>query len=104
LREKRSGYRDFTPDKLNLDGYYHHNAQRPGSVPSRGAYLLDEDPLLFDRQLFGLTAAEVLTMNTTQRKMSEVAYEALENAGEPLVRSWGSRTGVHIDNMNNNYY
>jgi acyl transferase domain-containing protein len=88
---------------MNLKGYYHPNAQRPGSFPSRGGYLLDEDPMLFDHEFFGLTAAEVLTMDPTQRKILEVAYEALENAGEPWDKFWGSRTGVFIGNMNFDY-
>ncbi|KAF1948501.1 ketoacyl-synt-domain-containing protein [Byssothecium circinans] len=103
LRNKRNGYREFTSDKANLDGYYHPNPQRPGSFPSKGGYLLDEDPFLFDYEFFGLTKGEVLTMDPTQRKMLEVSYEALENAGEPWDKFWGSKTGVFVGNMNFDY-
>ncbi|KAF2462795.1 polyketide synthase [Lindgomyces ingoldianus] len=104
LEEGRSGYRDFGLDKLNLDGYYHPNPQRPGSVPSRGAHLLDEDPRLFDHVFFGISPAEVLTMDPAHRKMLEVAYEAFEGAGEPWDKFSGSRTGVFVGNFNGDHH
>lgn len=104
LSQKRSGYRDFTPSRINIDGYYHPNPQRPGSVPSKGAYLLDEDPRLFDHAFFGISAAEVYTMDPTHRKMLEVTYAAFESAGEPWDKFSGSRTGVFVGNFNNDHH
>jgi hypothetical protein len=103
LRTKTTGYRDFNQDRLNLDGFYHPNYQRLGSIHTRGACLLDEDPRLFDHAFFSMTPGEVLTMDPLQRKVLEVAYEAFENAGEPWHIFSGSCTGVFIGNFNSDH-
>lgn len=99
MSEKGTGYREFGSDRLNLDGYYHPNSQRPGSIHTRGAFLLDEDPRLFDHNFFGINPTEVVTMDPVQRKMLEVVYEAFESAGEPWDQFTGSCTGVFVGNF-----
>lgn len=42
-------------------------------------------------------------MDPTQRKLLEVVFEALENAGEPWSQFSGSRTGVFVGNFNNDH-
>ncbi|KAI0190622.1 putative polyketide synthase [Xylaria flabelliformis] len=103
LKEGRDGWTRFQPDKINLDGFYHPNGQRPGSMFTEGAHLLQEDPRLFDHGFFGITAAEAISMDPSQRKLLEVAYEAFENAGEPWHKVSGSKTGVFIGNFNNDH-
>jgi acyl transferase domain-containing protein len=104
LCEKRTGYQEFEPERINLDGYYHPNANRPASLPTRGANLLREDPRLFDHRFFGLKDIEVRSMDPNQRKMLEVTYEAFESAAEPLENLSGSRTGVFIGNFNTDHH
>lgn len=48
----------------------------------KGAFLSEEDARLFDHSFFGMTGLEVETMDPSQRKLLEVAYEVIENAGE----------------------
>ncbi|KAI0198016.1 putative polyketide synthase [Astrocystis sublimbata] len=103
LAEGRDGWSKFKPDHINLDGFYHPNGQRPGSMFTEGAHLLQEDPRLFDHAFFGITAAEAMSMDPSQRKLLEVTYEAFENAGEPWHKFSGSRTGVFIGNFNNEH-
>ena len=83
LKEKGSGYQDFTDSKIHLAGFYHLNPQRPGSFNTRGGNFLCEDPKLFDNSFFGISPSETATMDPAQRKVLEVVFEAFENAGEP---------------------
>lgn len=101
--EKRSASQDFERNRFNIDGFYHPNRDRPGSLPMRSAHLLNDDPKLFDHRFFGMSPVEVRTMDPAQRKLLEVVYESFENAGEPMDRYRGSNTGVFIGNFNNDH-
>ncbi|KAI1095495.1 hypothetical protein F5B19DRAFT_503698 [Rostrohypoxylon terebratum] len=103
LKEKRDGWKEFTSDRINVDGFYHPNRQRPGSMATVGGHLLQEDPRLFDHSFFGITAMEATSMDPSQRKLLEVTYEAFDSAGVPLEKVSGSRTGVFVGNFNNDH-
>ncbi|KAF2233362.1 hypothetical protein EV356DRAFT_448529 [Viridothelium virens] len=100
LRTQRSGYREFSNKRINLDGFYHPEQHRPGSFYTRGGFFLDDDPTLFDHSLFGISPIETRSLDPAQRKLLEVTYEAFENAGEPWQKFAGSRTGVYVGNFN----
>ncbi|RYP28272.1 hypothetical protein DL767_007292 [Monosporascus sp. MG133] len=99
LKNKRDGWREFDEPRFSAKGFYHGNADRPGSMRTRGGFLLDEDARLFDHAFFGITGREIETMDPSQRKLLEVVYEAFENAGETWDSIAGSRTGVYIGNF-----
>jgi acyl transferase domain-containing protein len=99
LYEERSGRGAFGKNQFNIEGYYHPNAQRPGSIHTKEAYLLRDSALLFDHTFFGMNSALVASMDPNQRKMLEVVYEALESAGEPLEKVSGANVGVFVGNM-----
>ncbi|KAF2656390.1 hypothetical protein K491DRAFT_778066 [Lophiostoma macrostomum CBS 122681] len=99
LKEKRSGWSEFKKDRINVDGFHHPVQDHPGSFHMRGGFFLEEDPRLFDNNLFRINAVETKTMDPAQRKLLEVTYEAFENAGEPWERFAGSRTGVFVGNF-----
>ncbi|KAM3427390.1 hypothetical protein MY4824_009476 [Beauveria thailandica] len=103
LKEKRDGWSEFKEDRINLDGFYHPNGKRPGSMYTRGGHVLDEDTRDFDHGFFGITATEAMALDPSQRKLLEVTYEAVEAAGEPLEKFSGSRTGVFVGNFNNEH-
>jgi acyl transferase domain-containing protein len=104
LCEKRTSVREFDKSRLNLGGFYHPDAQRPGSFHTKGACLLAEDPKLFDHEFFGIHNTQVvLSMDPSQRKMLEVSYEAFENAGESWEQISGSKTGVFVGNMTSDH-
>lgn len=65
----------------------------------KGAFLAEEDARLFDHTFFGMTGLEVETLDPSQRKLLEVSYEAIENAGETWDSVSGSRTGVFVGNF-----
>lgn len=99
LKEKRSGFSEFKKDRINVDGFYHPAQNRPGSFHMRGGHFLDEDPKLFDNDLFRINAVEARSMDPAQRKLLEVTFEAFENAGEPWDKFAGSKTGVFVGNF-----
>ena len=82
LAEGRDGFAEFKPKRLNLDGFYHPDQHRPGSLYTRGGYFLQGNPKDFDHPFFGITPVEAVTMDPAQRKLLEITYEAFENAGE----------------------
>ncbi|KAF2686244.1 hypothetical protein K458DRAFT_441826 [Lentithecium fluviatile CBS 122367] len=86
LKEKRSGYKEFGEPRFSSKGFYHPNHDRPGSMATRGGFLLDEDPRLFDPSFFGITGLELETMDASQRKLLEDSIS-------------GSSTGVFIGNF-----
>ncbi|RYP57289.1 hypothetical protein DL769_009575 [Monosporascus sp. CRB-8-3] len=99
LKNKRDGWREFDKPRFSAEGFYHPNRDRPGSMRTRGAYLMDEDARLFDHAFFGITGREVEKLDPSQRKLLEVVYEAFENGGETWESISGSRTGVYIGNF-----
>ena len=72
MKDKRDGWREWEEPHFPADGFYHANQDRPGSVRTRGAFLVDEDARLFDHTFFNMTSREVETMDPSQRKLLEV--------------------------------
>ncbi|RYP05939.1 hypothetical protein DL764_003473 [Monosporascus ibericus] len=103
MKDKRDGWAEFVPDRMNVNGFYHPNGQRPGSMVTKGGFVLQEDPRHFDHSFFGITATEAMSMDPSQRKLLEVTYDAFESAGEPFENFFGSRTGVFVGNFNNEH-
>lgn len=68
-------------------------------MATKGAFLVDEDARLFDHAFFGISSLEAETLDPGQRKLLEVSYEALENAGESWESVSGTRTGVFVGNF-----
>lgn len=99
LKNKRSGYRDFGDHRFSKNGFIHPNADHMAATSTRGGFLLTEDARLFDHSFFGMQQTEVETLDPSQRKLLEVTYEALENAGETLDSVSGTRTGVFVGNF-----
>lgn len=58
---------------------------------------------LFDANFFGISAAEVLTMDVQQRLLLEVAYEALEDAGIIPSQLTDKSCGVFMGISNRDY-
>ncbi|HTB76210.1 MAG TPA: beta-ketoacyl synthase N-terminal-like domain-containing protein [Polyangiaceae bacterium] len=71
------------------------------SVSRFGSFL--EDVQGIDWRFFGISPREARSMDPQHRLLLEVAWEALEDAGIPTSRAAGSRAGVFVGIMLNDY-
>ncbi|KAK5996471.1 Highly reducing polyketide synthase srdA [Cladobotryum mycophilum] len=104
LANGRSGQCDIPKDRFNIDGFYHpRGVDRPGSVVTRGGYFIAEEIRNFENSFFGINNLEATYMDPQQRKLLEVVFECLENAGVPLDEASGSNTGCFVGNFTFDY-
>ncbi|HVE81537.1 MAG TPA: type I polyketide synthase [Myxococcales bacterium] len=82
-------------DRFDVDAVYDPDRDAPGKTVSRWGAFLD-DVASFDWQAFGMSPREAQQMDPQHRLMLEVAWEALEDAGLPLEKVAGTRTGVYV--------
>lgn len=80
-------------ERWNLQKFYSPNQAVPGKTQSRwGGYVTGLEQ--FDPQLFGISPREAAGMDPQQRMLLEVAFRALEDAGQPLTRVAGRPVSV----------
>ncbi|ETS86321.1 hypothetical protein PFICI_00149 [Pestalotiopsis fici W106-1] len=80
-------------DRYNIDAYYDPTG-KPGSVATKYGYFLDLDLSQFDASMFGMSNAEVATLDPAQRLLLEITRETFESAGEADFR--GKNIGTFI--------
>ncbi|XP_053349953.1 uncharacterized protein LOC128519977 isoform X1 [Clarias gariepinus] len=56
-----------------------------------------------DQRFFGITDAEMEQMDPQHKMLLQCTYRALENAGMPMEKASGSKTGVFLGLMNRDY-
>ncbi len=91
---------EVPPDRWDVDAFYESEAGRPGTMTTRWGGFLDRIDE-FDAAFFGISPSEAEAMDPNQRLVLEVAWEALEDAGQ--ARLAGSRTGVFVGVIGNDY-
>ncbi|KAL4895733.1 ketoacyl-synt-domain-containing protein [Aspergillus ambiguus] len=89
--------------RFNIDAHYHPDLGRPGSFNSLGGYFLDGSLEDFDPTFFNMTPVEAMWLDPQQRKMLEVSYECLENAGLTLDDVSGTNTAVFVGCFTSDY-
>lgn len=82
-------------DRWDVDAYYDADPDAPGKMYTRwGGFLSGIDD--FDGSLLGISASEAATMDPQQRVLLEVAWEALESAGQVPASLLERPVGVFV--------
>ncbi len=93
---------EVPPERWDINAYYDPSADAPGKMNTRwGGFLAGVEQ--FDPQFFGISPREAATLDPQQRLILEVAWEALENAGQAPDRLRGTATGVYIGVLGSDY-
>ncbi|MBN3311154.1 LNKS synthase, partial [Amia calva] len=89
-------------ERFNSAAWYDPDDNKPGkSRTARAAFI---DGLnAFDHKFFGISEAEAGSMDPQQMLLLECTFRALEDAGMPMEKASGTRTGVYIGLMNRDY-
>ncbi len=102
LAAGRDATREVPPDRWNIDEVYDPTPGVPGKMYTRrGAFIENVD--LFDPSFFGITPRDAKGMDPQQRLLLEECWRALERAGIPPAGLTGSRTGIFVGLMHNDY-
>ncbi|GEN10599.1 Acyl transferase domain-containing protein [Myxococcus fulvus] len=102
LREGGDATREVPPERWNIDEIYDPTPGAKGKVYTRrGAFIENVD--LFEPAFFGIPPRDAKDMDPQQRMLLEECWRSLERAGIPPAGLTGSRTGVFVGLMHNDY-
>ncbi|TQW02595.1 polyketide synthase [Cordyceps javanica] len=103
IAEGRSALSSIPKDRFDIDGHYHPDNERHGSINVRKAHFMKRDISAFDAPFFTISVAEAQAMDPQQRMALECTYEALENAGIRMEEVDGSETSCYVGSFTRDY-
>uniref|UniRef100_A0A3Q3GM70 Fatty acid synthase 2 n=1 Tax=Kryptolebias marmoratus TaxID=37003 RepID=A0A3Q3GM70_KRYMA len=80
-------------ERFDISSWYDPDDTKPGKSRTAKAALIDGFNE-FDHRFFGISDSEVEQMDPQQKQLLQCVYRALENAGIPMEKASGTRTGV----------
>ena len=102
LRDGDDAITEVPPERWHLPTFYDPDPMEPGKMYSRwGGFV--EGIEQFDAKFFRIARREAASMDPQQRMLLEVAWEALEDAGQVPERLAGSNVGVFIGASSGDY-
>ncbi|KAL2085678.1 hypothetical protein ACEWY4_018998 [Coilia grayii] len=93
---------EIPDERFDRSSWYDPDDSRPGKTQTTRAALIEGFNEL-DYKFFGITEAEADFMDPQQKLLLQCSYRALEDAGIPMEKASGTRTGVYIGLMNRDY-
>ncbi|KAK5878172.1 hypothetical protein CesoFtcFv8_025605 [Champsocephalus esox] len=89
-------------ERFDISSWYDPDDNKAGKCRTAKAALINGFNE-FDHRLFGISDSEVEQMDPQQKQLLQCVYRALENAGMPMEKASGTRTGVYFGIMNRDY-
>ncbi|WP_338866154.1 type I polyketide synthase [Myxococcus stipitatus] len=94
--------REVPRDRWDAEALFDPEPGRPGKTYARWGGFIDGIEQ-FDAGFFGISPREASRMDPQHRMLLELAWEALERAGQPADQLAGSRTGVFLGVIGSDY-
>ncbi|KAG1927984.1 hybrid PKS-NRPS synthetase pytA-like [Pimephales promelas] len=89
-------------DRFNLSQWYNPDESKAGKTHTAKAALID-GLNEFDNKFFGITDSELISMDPQHKLLLQCTYRALEDAGIPMEKASGTKTGVFLGLMNRDF-
>jgi acyl transferase domain-containing protein/acyl carrier protein len=102
LKNGEDAISEIPAERWDSAAFYDADPTAPGKMITRWGGFLDQVSR-FDASFFGISPREAARMDPQQRIFLEVAWEALENAGQAIDRLSGSQVGVFAGIYSSDY-
>src|SRR3954454_17496335 len=102
LTDGGDAVKEIPADRFDVDVVYDARPGTPGKIYSRWGGFLDQIDQ-FDPYFFGISPREAAGMDPQHRLLLEVAWEALEDAGQVPERLAGAPVGVFVGISTSDY-